>query len=380
MAVATEEKFALGELESQLKGQAKTRKLSNLRVKQADLIGFATQLSVMIESGVVLSEALDSLAEQAQIGPFKTVMSDITKMVKSGENLSKALAVYPKVFDLMFVSMVKASEASGRMSEMLGVLSGYLEFEAETKKKVKSALTYPAIMGIMAVVAITVMMFFVLPRFTKIYSTRNVALPALTQILVNFSNFISVPRNMIMVLGSIIGFVVGTFYWLRTPSGKQAADVMKIHLPLLKTMVSDLVVTRSMRIMATMLNTGVSLLDSLGVVKGATSNCCYRELWEKTDRHIRDGYQLSEAIKASQKTDLIPMGIVSMLKAGEKSGKIGMVCDKVSSYYEKKLQLTIKTLTSLIEPIMIVFMGGFIGTIAIALLLPIFKISQVVSH
>lgn len=381
MPLVTEDKLGVADLESQLKvGPAKTRKYSNLKVKSTELIGFATQLSVMIESGVVLSEALDSMADQAEVGPFKTVVTDVAKTVKSGENFSKALAIYPKVFDVMFVSIVKASEASGKMSEMLTVLSGYLEFESETRKRVKSALTYPCIMGIMAVVAVSIMMFFVLPRFTKIYASRNTALPVITQLLVDFSNMISQPKNMIMVLGSVVVIIVSMFYWLKSPSGKLVVDTVKIRIPLIKTMVTDLVVTRSMRIMATMLNTGVSLLDSLVVVKGSTSNCHFRELWEEADSRIRDGYQLSEAIKVSQKANLIPASIVSMIKAGEKSGKIGMVCDKISSHYEKKLQLSIKTVTGLIEPLMITVLGGVIGTIAIALLLPVFKISSVVAH
>ena len=160
------------------------------KVKQAELILFTTQLSVMLDSGVVLSDALDAITEQAERGTFKMIIMDVAETVKSGENYSKALAGYPKVFNTMFISMVRASEASGKMAEMLKVLSGYLNFEAETRKRIKGALTYPFIMTIMAVAATGTLMFFVLPRFTKIYESRGAALPKITQILVSFSSIL----------------------------------------------------------------------------------------------------------------------------------------------------------------------------------------------
>jgi len=175
-------------------GQFTARQLpSNIKLKQDDLILFTTQLSVMLDSGVVLSDALDAIAESTT-GPkhvsFNKVVTGISETVKSGENLSDALTKYPKVFSPMFVSMVKASEASGRMVEMLQVLSEYLNFEFETRKRVKSALTYPFIMAIMAVAATGTLMWFVLPRFMKIYDSKGVALPKVTQILVGFSKIL----------------------------------------------------------------------------------------------------------------------------------------------------------------------------------------------
>lgn len=355
-------------------------KLFRAKVKSAELILFTTQLSVMLDSSVVLSDALDAIAEQAEHGTFKEIILDIAKKVKGGENFSKALTEYPRVFNPMFISMVKASEASGKMAEMLNVLSGYLSFESETRKKIKGALTYPFIMALMAVAATGTLMFFVLPKFMGIYDSKGVELPKITQLLVNFSRFLGNFKALTMTVTTIIMLVVGIYYWVGTTSGRRVLDFLKIRLPVIGTMYLDTVITRSMRIMATMINTGVSLLDSIQVVQGACENYYFQHLWMGVDEKIRDGYQLSESIIISKDKYLIAPGIVQMIRAGEKSGKLGEVCSKVSVFYEKKLEGSIRNVMSLIEPVMITILGGIIGTVAIALLLPVFKISSVIAH
>jgi type IV pilus assembly protein PilC len=357
--------------------------LYRAKVKPADLILFTTQLSVMLDSGVVLSDALDAIADSASYrsnGTFKTVILDIAGKVKGGENFSKALTGYPRIFNSMFISMVKASEASGRTAEMFSVLSGYLNFESETRKRIKGALTYPFIMALMAVAATGTLMFFVLPRFMGIYEAKGAALPKLTQILVSFSKMLANFQFMTGVVTTLIFASVGLYYWAGTVSGRRVIDYIKIHTPVLGTMFIDMVITRSMRIMATMVNTGVNLLEAIDVMQGACENYYFQRLWAGVDDKIRDGYQLSESILVSSGSDLIAPGIIQMLRAGEKSGKLGEVCDKVSVFYEKKLEASIRSVMSLIEPIMITIMGSIIGTIAIALLLPVFRISSVIAH
>jgi type IV pilus assembly protein PilC len=356
------------------------QKLYRLKVRQSELILFTTQLSVMLDSGVVLSDALDAIVAQAEHGTFKMIIMDVAKKVKSGENFSKALAGYPKVFDTMFISMVRASEASGRMAEMLNVLSGYLSFESETRKRIKGALTYPFIMALMAVAATGTLMFFVLPRFMRIYESRGAALPKLTQILMGFSKILGDFRIMTVVLTLAVFVSVGLYYWAGTLSGRRVIDFIKIRTPVLGTMFVDTVVTRSMRVMATMINTGVNLLESIEVIQGSCQNYYFQRLWTIVDEKIRAGYQLSESILISPGHDLIAPGIIQMLRAGEKSGKLGEICDKVSIFYEKKLEASIRNAMALIEPVMITIMGTIIGTIAIALLLPVFRISSIIAH
>lgn len=354
--------------------------LRRVKIKPAELILFTTQLSVMLDSGVVLSDALDAIAEQAEHGTFKVVIISISDSVKNGDNFSKALAGYPKIFNAMFISMVKASEASGKMAEMLNVLSGYLNFESETRKRIKGALTYPFIMALMAVAATGTLMFFVLPRFMGIYEAKGATLPKLTQVLVRFSKILGNFEIMTVIVTTVIIASVGLYYWAQTLSGRRAIDFIKIRTPVIGTMFIDTVVTRSMRIMATMVNTGVNLLESIQVMQGSCQNYYFQRLWAGVDEKIRDGYQLSESILISQGSELIAPGIIQMLRAGEKSGKLGEVCDKVSVFYEKKLEATIRNVMALIEPVMIAILGSIIGTIAIALLLPVFRISSVIAH
>lgn len=358
------------------------RQFHNVKVKQAELILFTTQLSVMLDSGVVLSDALDAIAEQSEDSSpvLAGILADVSEMVKGGSNFSEALTGYPRVFNSMFISMVRASEASGKMVEMLRVLSGYLTFESETRRQIKGALTYPIIMAMMAVAATGTLMFFVLPRFMKIYESRGAALPKLTQILVNFSKMLGDFKMMTTIVTVITLVSMAVYYWSKTLTGRQVIDFLKIRTPVLGTMFIDMVVTRSMRIMATMVNTGVSLLDAVNIMKGSCENYYFQRLWDAADNKIRNGYQLSESIQLSPDGLLIAPGIIAMLRAGEKSGKLGEVSDKISLFYEKKLEASIKSVMTLIEPVMIIILGSIIGTIAIALLLPVFRISTVIAH
>jgi type IV pilus assembly protein PilC len=354
--------------------------LYKTRIKSTDLILFSTQLAVMLDSGVILSDALDAIAEQAGDARFKAIILDVSERVKSGDTFSRALAYYPRIFDPMFISMVQASEASGKMVEMLSVLTGYLSFEADTRKRVLGALTYPLIMVLMAIAATGTLMFFVLPRFMRIYESRGAALPKLTQVLVGVSRIIGDTEMLMGIVTTVIVFGIFLVYWARSATGRRVIDTLKIRTPVIGTMFTDMVVTRSMRIMATMVNTGVRLLDAIRVIEGCIDNYYFQQLWTQVDEKIQDGYQLSEAILVAEDGDLISPGIIQMLRAGEKSGKLGEVCDKISLFYEKKLEASIRSVMTVIEPLMITILGAIIGTVAIALLLPVFKVSSVMAH
>jgi type IV pilus assembly protein PilC len=357
-----------------------SQRLYKARVKSADLILFSTQLAVMLDSGVILSDALDAIAEQAGDARFKAIILDISERVKGGDTFSRALSHYPCIFNTMFISMVRASEASGKMVEMLSVLTGYLNFEAETRKRILGALTYPLIMVLMAIAATGTLMFFVLPRFMRIYESRGAALPKLTMVLVQFSKILG---SVEIMTGIVTGLVVlggALYYWAHTVSGRRVFDACKIHTPVVGTMFIDMVITRSMRIMATMVNTGVRLLDAIRVIQGAVDNYYFQQLWEEVHGRIQDGYQLSESILIAKDGHLVSPSVIQMLRAGEKSGRLGEVCDKVSIFYEKKLEASIRSVMTMIEPLMITILGAIIGTIAIALLLPVFRVSSVIAH
>jgi type IV pilus assembly protein PilC len=235
-------------------------------------------------------------------------------------------------------------------------------------------------MALMAVAATGTLMFFVLPRFARIYEAKGAELPKITQMLVGLSQILGNFRVMTVVLTVVVMVSMALYYCAGTLVGRRVMDFVKIRTPVLGMMFVDVLVTRSMRIMATMLGTGVSLLDAIEVIQGSCDNYYFQQLWAGADKKIRDGYQLSDSIQVSQTSELINPGIIQMLRAGEKSGKLGDVCDKISRFYEKKLESSIKMVMALIEPLMITILGGIIGTIAIALLLPVFRISSVISR
>lgn len=353
---------------------------ASVKAKQSDLVLFANQLSVMLSSGVVLSEAVEAIATQTNPGPFQTVLFDVSDRIQAGESFSTAISAYPKIFNSMFIGVIEASEASGKMPEMLDVLQGYLESEMDTKKQVQGALVYPAIMLVMAIVATATLLFFVLPKFTKIYESRGQALPKLTQAMVSFSKIAGDAKSAsitLVVLGILIG---GVIYALRTEWGQKTMDYLKLHTPILGTMFVDSIMTRSTRIMATMLNTGVTLLDTLRIIEKSCDNCFFKTFWSETCDRVEVGAQFSEAMTFASYSELLSPAIIQMIKAGEKGGNLGPVCEKISNFYDKRLKSSIKAVTTMIEPLMITIMGVVIGTIAIALLLPVFKISTIMAH
>jgi type IV pilus assembly protein PilC len=197
---------------------------------------------------------------------------------------------------------------------------------------------------------------------------------------VGVSRIIGDTEMLMGIVTTVIVFGIFLVYWARSATGRRVIDTLKIRTPVIGTMFTDMVVTRSMRIMATMVNTGVRLLDAIRVIEGCIDNYYFQQLWTQVDEKIQDGYQLSEAILVAEDGDLISPGIIQMLRAGEKSGKLGEVCDKISLFYEKKLEASIRSVMTVIEPLMITILGAIIGTVAIALLLPVFKVSSVMAH
>ncbi|MGA2915073.1 MAG: type II secretion system F family protein [Sedimentisphaerales bacterium] len=373
MAEVTESSLAVKQKQS-------TMPESSIKVKQSDLLHFTSQLSVMLSSGVVLSEAVESIAAQSSTGMFQEVLFDISDRLQNGESLSVTLSAYPKVFSPMFIGMVESSESTGKMPEMFDVLRQYIESEIETKKQIKGAMVYPLIMLIMAAVATTTLLFFVLPKFAKIYESRGQALPALTQLLMNCSKLVSDVKSASLIFLTLAVFTGAVFYALKTPWGKKAVDFLKIHTPVLGTMFIDAIMSRSAKIMASMLTAGVTLLDTLHIVRNACDNEYFYRFWSETCDKVEVGYQFSEAMGLASYNELVPPGVIQMIRAGEKGGNLGSVCDKINNFYERKLKSSIKTVTNLIEPLMIIIMGCIVGTIAIALLLPIFRISTIIAR
>jgi type IV pilus assembly protein PilC len=344
------------------------------RVRREDVIAFCQQLSVMHETGVPLSEALDSFMHQTHRREFKQVVAGLRDDIYGGERFSVAMARWPRVFPGMIVSLMKASEASGTMSMMLGRIADYLSKERRTARQVKGALGYPLFMMGTALLMTVFLMTFVLPRFATIYEMRSAQLPAPTRVLLGISAFFSTQYMYYVPAVAVLG--IAATIWLRQPSGRRASAWVRLRAPVVRTMFGQLYITRASRTMATLLAAGVNLLDIIEICRGVTNNVYYDDMWQRMQQDVRDGKQISETV---YDTPFIPRNIASMIASGERSGKLSEVMERIAAFSEEELDAAVKQVTSFIEPVMIVFMGVVVGGVAIALLLPIFSMSKVMS-
>ncbi|HEV2293486.1 MAG TPA: type II secretion system F family protein [Tepidisphaeraceae bacterium] len=346
----------------------------NIKISRDDVIQFSTQLAIMVETGVTLSEALDCIASQTQRPNVKRLVEDVARQVQGGADFSASLARHPRSFPRLYVALIKASEKSGMMSKLLIRANTYLKDEAEILRKVKGALTYPGIMLAFATTTTIFLLAFVLPKFTSIYEGKGAALPMPTKVLMGMSGFL-VGHWMALIAGLSTAGVLAYLYFT-TEGGARVGHWIQINVPLLGKMYRKLHLARTLRMVGTMAGAGVNLVDAVQTAQDLCGNTYYRELWGKVSEQIQAGKQLSEPLFASP---LVPRGISQMLHSGEKGGKLGMVMEQVSGYAEQELKEQIAELTRYIEPAMIIIMGLIIGGVALALLLPIFTMSRVVA-
>ncbi len=344
------------------------------RVKRDEVIYFAHQLAVMIETGVTIGEALDSIAEQTTNEHFRALINDVSARVQAGSSFSEALAAHPQVFPTLMVSLLKASEASGTMGEMLERISAYLTEERNTIKKIKGAMVYPTVMMIVALGVTVFLLTFVLPRFGKIYTTRGAVLPLPTRLLLGISEMVT--TYWYAFTGGIVAMVAGFLWFKRIPTGRRWIDYAKLRLPIIGGMFNQLYITRSMRTMSTMISSGVPMLEMIAITRQITHNVFYEELWAEVDQRVQQGAQLSAALFDSP---LIPSSIARMVHSGEKAGRLGNVMHRIADFTEHDFNESVKRTTEFIEPAMVAFMGALIGFVAISLLLPIFSVGKVMA-
>jgi type IV pilus assembly protein PilC len=338
-----------------------------------DIQGFTSQLSVMIRAGISIRAAIEGIADQVENPKFKQMLVQMKRDVESGKQFSDALMRYPKCFSPLYINMVKASELSGGFSKMLDKISGYLAQQIETSSMVKGAMVYPGIIGTLAIGTTVFLLTFVLPRFMVIFKGKEHALPKPTKLLLFLSDFM-VHYWYIIVFGlaaAIWGFVL----MLRTDWGRLWWDKVKLTIPLFKKMFRALYISRSLHTMGQLINAGVPMLDTIAITADISGNVLYKRMWRAVYSAVKQGKKISQPLQAST---LLPRAVVQMISAGEESGKLGEVLDEVSEFYSHELKSVIKTCTSMIEPLMIVVMGGLVGFIAMSIILPIFKLSQLV--
>jgi type IV pilus assembly protein PilC len=350
------------------------RKLNSGKPTQKHVLDFTTQLAVMIRAGINLRSALDGIADQTDHAGFKKVIVDIKQKVESGKQFSEALVSYPKLFGPLYINMVRASEMSGSFSDMLERIAGYISQEIETRKMVIGASIYPAIIGGLAVCVTVFLLTFVLPKFYTVFEGKEDVLPWATNFLMGLSQGLIKNWPFLLVgIGIVAG---GMFAMARTELGSFWIDKMKLSIPVLKNMFRSLYISRSLQTMGQLVNAGVPMLDTLTITGDVTGNKLFEGLWKKVHGSVKQGKKIAAPL---QESTLLPKAVIQMIGAGEESGKLGEVLDQVSDYYARQLKDQIKTVTGMIEPIMIILMGSVVGFIAMAIILPIFKMSQIVS-
>ncbi len=351
----------------------KFREMNAGKPSEKHVLDFTTQMAVMIRAGINLRSALEGIADQTQHQGFKKILTQIKTDVEAGKQFSDAIAKYPKLFNPLYINMVKASEMSGSFSKMLDRIALYMAQQIETRKMVVGASIYPGIIGTLAIGVTVFLLTFVLPRFAAVFEGKEDVLPWATKFLMNLSKFMV--ANWYILLGAVVG-VGGVFYaFLRTEVGSFWADKAKLTIPIVKLMFRSLYISRSLQTMGQLINAGVPMLDTLNITAEISGNQMFKGMWRRVHAGVKQGRKITTTL---QKDTVLPKAVVQMISAGEESGKLGEVLDEISAYYQKQLKDQIKAVTSMIEPIMILFMGTVVGFIAMAIILPIFKMSQIV--
>ncbi len=339
-----------------------------------DILHFTSQLAVMVRAGISLQDALEAIGEQSDNAKFQSVLRDLKLRIEEGNSFSQALAEHPQVFTNLYVNMVAAAEASGSLSDMLQKLAEYLDQEAETRSQVKSAMVYPVIIAVMAIGVTTFLLCFVLPRFTAIFQGKEHLLPLPTILLMTASHFL---RTWWYAIIPVIGAAIWALhYFINTTTGRLWWDKTKLVLPLIRTLCRSLYITRSLHTMGVLTRAGVPILNTLSITAHISGNVLFKDMWLGVYEEVRQGKKIAASL---MRYTLMPSSVVQMIRSGEDSGNMAEVLRDISSFYARELKAVIKAVTSMIEPIMICVMGVLVGFIAMSIILPIFKMSNLVT-
>lgn len=342
---------------------------------QKDILDFTTQLAVMVRAGISLRTALDGIADQTPNVKFRKILYAVKTDIESGKQFSEAIAKYPKLFGPLYVNMVRASEMSGSFAQMLNRIATYLAQQIETRKMVIGASIYPGIIAAMAIGVTVFLLTFVLPRFKGVFQGKEDVLPWPTVFLMGASSWM-MSYWWTLILG-LIALIVGFLLFVKTEFGLFWWDGLKLKLPLFSRMFRALYVSRSLHTMGELLNAGVPMLDTLAITGDITGNLLFKKMWRNVYAAVKQGKKVQSQLS---KSTLLPKSVIQMVGAGEESGRLGEVLAEISEYYTTALRDAIRAVTGLIEPIMIMLMGGVVGFIAMAIILPIFKMSAIIGH
>ncbi|HHY85214.1 MAG TPA: type II secretion system F family protein [Verrucomicrobia bacterium] len=344
------------------------------KVALHDLVIFTRQLATMIDAGLAMVQSLQALAEQATNKAARDVIRDISARVEAGDSFSEALQKHPKVFNRLYIAMVSAGEKGGLLAEILARLATYLENTARLRKKVKSAMMYPSVVTIVAIAITTFLLVKVVPVFGDIYSGFGAKLPGPTLFLIELSNMVKKYLLLLLLAGG--GAVYGWLYFIKTKPGRQFWDSRRIKLPVFGTIAHKICLARFTRTLASLVRSGVPILEVLQIVSQTVGNVVMEKAVKDAAGDIERGESISTALA---KHSVFPSMVIRMITAGEQTGKIDEMLERISNFLDEEIETTLSGLTSLIEPILIVFLGVVIGGMVICMFLPIFKMSEIVN-
>ncbi len=368
MILKLEEVKSRGSLFSSSKGKKKAK------VKSEELVVFSRQLATMIDSGIPVVSALDILGEQLENPGFSGVIIDVRDAVNTGSSLSDALAKHSKVFPTLFTSMVRAGESSGTLDVVLERVSTYLEKSNSLQKKVKSALIYPSVVTFMALAITLVMILKVGPVFKDIFAGFSAALPAPTMFLINLSDAM---RSYFLVF-AIVFFAIGAAgkWYFGTPKGMFLKDSVSLKLPIFGPMLVKVAISKFTRTLGTLIKSGVPIILALEIVAETSGNLAIEQAIDKVKEGVKEGENIASML---EKSGLFPPMVTRMVSVGERSGELEKMLTKIADFFDDQVDTAVSGLTSLIEPLIIAFLGVIIGGIVLCMFLPIFKLSTVVN-
>ncbi len=357
----------------QIKKKPKEINLSfGVGVTEKELVVFIRQLATMIDAGLPLVQALDLLASQSDNKAFQKILFDVKDHVERGGTFSEALRRHPKLFDELFVNLVAAGEAGGILDTVLQRLAVYIEKRVKLKRQVRGALVYPTAILFVALAVLAVMLVWVIPAFEGMFADFGGKdnLPGVTKFVIAVSN--GVVDNLLWIVLGIVGFFVAITASYRNPQGKRVWHRLLLTVPVLGPVMRKIAVARFTRTLGTLLSSGVPILDALQIVGKASGNVIVEEAIQQTAEKIREGRTMAEPL---METKVFPPMVVQMIGVGEQTGAVDQMLNKIADFYEEEVDVAVAALTSLLEPLMMVFIGGLVGFILIAMYLPIFTMA-----
>jgi type IV pilus assembly protein PilC len=346
---------------------------SGKRVKLKSMVIFSRQFATMIDAGVAIVRCLDILENQTKDPVLKPVIAQCKKDVKGGMSLTDAFAKHPNVFSRLYVNMVKAAETGGILDKILDRLATFLETEQEVRSKIKSAMIYPILVLVFALTMVVALFMFVLPKFKELFDSLNVELPAATRALFGISEIM---RSYWYAGVVVIAALAVAFKWYKnTEQGAWQIDMLKLRFPVIGELVQKMAISRFARTFATLIHSGVPMMRSLEIVGETAGNRVIAKAVDNARNAIREGQKISVPLAQS---GLFPGMVTHMIDIGEETGRLSDMLSKVSDFYDQEVENAVKALTSLIEPCLIVVMGGIVGFIAVSIMAPIFKLISAV--